>query len=162
MTSTQELRFEPAEEADITPITDIMVRAFDYYAHRHLGTPPKYPPGFTSGNWLREWFTTGIVYKILTNHTLIGTFIISRDLPKRHSNYLGPIFIDLPYRKQGIGSRTLEYIEFTFPAQRWHTMTPAWATQNARFYEKHGYTKTKETIDAQTRQLIYIYEKQMP
>ncbi|MDO8055890.1 MAG: hypothetical protein Q6361_03435 [Candidatus Hermodarchaeota archaeon] len=124
MTPAIEPRFELAEETDIILLTAIMVHSFDYYAHRYRGTPAKHPLGYSSGDWLREWLPTGTVFKILTNHTFTGGFIISLNLPKPYWNYLAPIFINLPYQNQTIGSSTLQCIERTFPAYRWQAMPP--------------------------------------
>jgi GNAT superfamily N-acetyltransferase len=159
MNPSSNLTFEPATEADIIPLAAIMVRAFDDDTRRHLGAPTDHPPGYESGDWLRDWLTKGIIYKIIQNQVIIGGFLIILNLPKPHWNYLGSIFVDLPYQNQAIGSQTLQFIEQTFPARRWQTMTQAWATRNHYFYEKNGYTKVKEVHDPNTDQLVYVYEK---
>lgn len=161
MTPSINLRFEPAEEEDITPLTAIMVRAFDDDSQRYLGAPNEHPPGYESGDWLRAWLTNGVLYKITQNNTILGGVLIMLSQPKPNWNYLGSIFVDLPYQNQGIGTQTLQFIEQKFPAQRWQTMTQAWAAHNHHFYEKNGYTKVKEFRDhtKDTLVLVYVYEK---
>jgi len=155
------LRFEPATEADVMPLTAVMVRAFDDDSQRYRGIPEPHPPGYETGEWLRDWLSKGIVYKIVKDVAVVGGFIIIPNVPKKSWNYLGSIFVDLPYQNQAIGSRTLQFIERTFPARTWQTMTQAWALRNHHFYEKNGYTKVKEFYDKKRNQTVYVYEKQM-
>ncbi|MFX0168112.1 MAG: GNAT family N-acetyltransferase [Candidatus Hodarchaeota archaeon] len=159
MTTFKDLAFEPASEADILPLTTVMIRAFDDDAQRNLGAPRDHPPGYESGAWLREWLSKGIVYKIVKNESIIGGFLILLNVPRKRWNYIGSIFVDLPFQNQAVGSRILQFIEHTFPADRWQTMTQAWAKRNHYFYEKNGYIKVKEFIDKTTEHRIYVYEK---
>jgi GNAT superfamily N-acetyltransferase len=159
--ASMNLCFEPATEVDIIPLTTVMVRAFDDDSQRFLGTSKDHPSGYETGEWLRDWLSKGIVYKILKDEDVIGGFIIIVNFPKENWNYLGSIFVDLPYQNQGIGSRTLQFIEHTFPAQEWQTMTQAWALRNHHFYEKNGYTKVKEFYDEKQDHAVYVYQKEM-
>lgn len=132
------LRFEPATEADIMPFPTVMVRVFDEDSRRYRGTPEPHPPGYETGAWLRDWLSKGIVHKIVKGEAVIGGFVIIPNVPKRNWNYLGSIFVDLPYQNQAIGNRALQFIERTFPARRWQTMTQARALRNHHFYEKNA------------------------
>jgi GNAT superfamily N-acetyltransferase len=156
------LRFEPATETDVMPLTVVMVRAFDDDSQRYRGTPEPHPPGYETGEWLRDWLSKGIVYKIVKDEDIIGGFIIIANLPKENWNHLASVFVDLPYQNQAIGSRTLQFIEHTSPARRWQTMTQAWALRNHHFYEKNGYTKVKEFYGEQRDHVVYVYQKEMP
>ncbi len=159
MSSSTDLAFSPASEADIFPLTTVMVRAFDADAQQRLGTPIDHPPSYETGAWLRDWLSKSIVYKIVKGESIIGGFIILPNFPQNHWNYIGSIFVDPPFQNQAIGSQALQFIEHTFPAQRWQTMTQAWATRNHYFYEKNGYTKVKEFYDQAAKQSVYVYEK---
>ena len=117
------------------------------------------PPGYDTGEWLRNLMQQNVCYKITKEGKIIGGFIVIIDFPKTGHNYLGSIFVDPAYQNQGVGSQTLKFIEQKFPAKKWQTMTQEWAILNHHFYEKHGYKKKKEFFDDKEGHMTYVYEK---
>jgi len=136
-----QLSFLLIEESDILSLTPVMTRAFDDDAQKHLGKRKGGPPGYDNGDFFRQWllpYQESVGYKILSDDVLIGGIIVWI-LPDGH-NILGTIFVDPEYQDQGVGRRTWQFIERTYPdAISWRLGTPAWATKNHYFYEKCGF-----------------------
>jgi GNAT superfamily N-acetyltransferase len=161
MTHSDELHFEKSNEADIPRLTAIMVQAFERDALQFRGTPMNQPPGYTTGEWLRELMRTTICYKIVKNNSIIGGFVVMEAVPKKGVNYLGSIFVDPTYQNQGVGSQCLRFIERKFPVKKWQTQTQDWATRNQHFYAKNGYQKVQEFYDKEEQHTVFVYEKEM-
>nr|MCU0480744.1 GNAT family N-acetyltransferase [Anaerolineae bacterium] len=66
--------------------------------------------------------------------------------------------IDPPYHGKGIGTLAMQFIETMHPATKWSLDTPIYATRNQHFYEKLGYIKVGETIEAGGL-VLFSYEK---
>jgi ribosomal protein S18 acetylase RimI-like enzyme len=158
METKVKLVFEDFTEEDIHELTEVMARAFDDDAQKHLGQEKGGPPGYDNGDFFREWLfgheeTDG--YKVMADGKAIGGMIVW--IFDHGKNSLGTIFVDPAYQDQGIGSQMWTFIEETYPkAKSWRLDTPNWATKNHHFYEhKCGFTKIDEVED------FYIYRKEM-
>jgi N-acetylglutamate synthase-like GNAT family acetyltransferase len=68
-------------------------------------------------------------------------------------NILGTVFVDPASQDQGVGTRTWQFIEATYPESRsWTLETPVWATKNHHFYEeKCGFHR----VDVQEDTVVY-------
>jgi GNAT superfamily N-acetyltransferase len=141
---TLALSFEPIVEADLPELTEVMTRAFDDDAQKHLGIDKGGPPGYDDGEFFRKWlfgYEQSIGYKIVSEGRVIGGLIVW-DLEDGH-NFLGTIFVDPAYQDRGVGTRAWRYVEETYPqAKSWRLGTPVWAVKNHHFYEhKCGFTR---------------------
>jgi GNAT superfamily N-acetyltransferase len=161
-----DLTFAEAAEKDIPELTKIMTRAFDDDAQKHLGLEKGGPEGYNNGDFFRTWllpYKESIGYKIVTEGKIIGCIIVW--ILETKENFLGTIFIDPEYQNQGVGTRTWQFIEKTYPDTRqWTLETPGWAVKNHYFYEqKCGFTKIKEKVEESSEHpgTLFIYQKVM-
>jgi hypothetical protein len=152
------LNFEIITEADIPKLTKVMTRSFDNDAQKHLNQEKGGPPGYDNGEFFQKWViqdkrSTG--YKIISNEQIVGGFLVW--ILESGENILGNIFIDPDYQDQGIGTRTWEFIETSYPnSNSWTLETPKWALKNHYFYEqKCGFRKINAREDS------FIYKKEM-
>jgi GNAT superfamily N-acetyltransferase len=154
-----EISFQLMADSDIPDLARVMKRAFDDDAQKHLGQESGGPPGYDNGDFFREWllpYQESIGYKILRGGILIGGIIVWI-LPDGH-NILGTIFVDPDYQDQGVGQRTWQYIERTYPETlSWRLGTPAWAIKNHHFYKKCGFmiVDSDPLIPSEEDSLIY-------
>ena len=144
-----QLTFEEITKEDIPILTNIMKRAFDDDAQKHLGIEEGGPPGYDNGDFFREWlfgYDESIGQKIIVDGQVIGGFIVW-DLEHKH-NILGTIFIDPDCQDKGIGTQAWDYIEASYPdAKSWTLDTPTWAIKNHHFYAKKCGFQRVETKD---------------
>ena len=158
------LTFEEATEADIPALTAVMTRAFDDEAQRHLGQERGGPPGYDDGEFFRKWLfgyeeSTG--FKIVAQGQVIGGIIVW--IFEHGENVLGTIFVDPAYQDRGVGTRTWEFIQATYPSARsWTLRTPAYAVKNHHVYEaKWGFTKIGEGEFEGPGGKAFIYKKEL-
>jgi GNAT superfamily N-acetyltransferase len=134
----QELSFEEISEADIPELTQVMTRAFDDDAQKHLGLERGGPEGYDNGDFFRNWlfgYKESVGYKVLRAGEVIGGIIVW-NLPEGH-NILGTIFVDPAHQDAGVGTRLWRFVEARYPETKsWRLATPPWATKNHHFYEK--------------------------
>jgi GNAT superfamily N-acetyltransferase len=158
------LSFEEITEADIPELTEVMTRAFDDDAQKHLGQERGGPPGYDNGDFFREWlfgYEQTVGYKVLVDGKTIGGIIVWI-LGEGH-NILGTIFVDPIFQDTGVGTRTWEFIEGTYPETKsWRLATPGWATKNHFFYEaKCGFHRVESDPIIGTLEEELIYRKEM-
>ena len=150
------IRFEKATPADAAALTEVQVRAFDDDTRRYPGVPAGGPPGYDDLGWQLDRMSRGHYFKIVEGETIVGGAIVFRVGPGHCE--LGRIWIDPAHQGRGIGGETLRFLEGAFPdASRWTLDTPAWATRNHSFYERHGYRKVREGPVGRT--VLWFYEK---
>ena len=139
------LTFERMSEADIPELAVVMKRAFDDDAQKYLGQPEGGPDGYDNGDFFRKWVfgdAGGVGWKILADGKIAGSFIVW--ILSDGNNILGNIFVDPSMQDFGIGTRTWEFIEATYPdSVSWQLDTPTWAKKNHHFYEKLGFVREK-------------------
>lgn len=158
-----DISFRLMEESDIPDLTQIMKRAFDDDAQKHLGQESGGPPGYDNGDFFRQWllpYEESVGYKVLVGDDLIGGIIVWI-LPKAH-NILGTIFVDPGFQDKGVGQRTWTYIEETHPdTKSWRLGTPTWAIKNHHFYEKCGFVRADEDPLIPSEEESIIYRKEI-
>ena len=161
MGDSGELSFLEMDEADIPALTPVMRRAFDDDAQKHLGQERGGPPGYDDGEFFRTWllpYKESVGFKILSGDRLIGGIIVWI-LPEA-DNILGTIFVDPSYQDQGVGTRTWEFIEATYPdTKSWRLATPEWATKNHHFYQKCGFARVESDPLIPPEEGATIYRK---
>ncbi|MHA2226989.1 MAG: GNAT family N-acetyltransferase [Candidatus Hodarchaeales archaeon] len=156
------LQYNIATEKDIPELTKIMTRTFDDDSQKYLDEPKGGPDGYDNGEFYQRWMieeeaSTG--YKIILNDKIIGAFIVF--IYESGKNVLGTMFIDPQYQNLGIGTRTWQFIEDTYPnANAWALDTPSWATRNHHFYEKKcGFKKVSEEDYGGFPGKMFTYQK---
>ena len=159
------LSFVEITEEDLPELTAVMTRAFDDDAQKHRGLEKGGPEGYDNGDFFRTWlfpYQESVGYKILSEDQIIGAIIVWI-LPEGH-NILGTIFIDPAYQDRGVGTRTWQFIEFTYPETKsWRLATPTWATKNHHFYQENcGFDRVEsDPIIGSPPEDASMYRKEM-
>lgn len=158
-----ELKYEKITEEDIPDLTQVMTRAFDDDAQKHLGVQKGGPEGYDNGKFFRKWlfpYEESEGYKILFEDQIIGGFIVW--ILEDGNNILGTIFVDPAWQDKGVGTQAWTFIEKTYPdAKSWTLGTPSYATKNHHFYEKCGFIKIREEEAPDHPGTSFIYQKMM-
>lgn len=137
MTERLEFAFEEVAATDVPELTRIMALAFaDDYRRCSASDQPALP-GYVNADFFHAW-PHGCIdcagYKITAAGTIIGGIVIW--MFDDGQNTLGMIFVDPAYQNYGVGSRTWQFIERTYPETRsWTLATPDWSIKNRYFYE---------------------------
>ena len=151
------------KEEDIPKLTEVMTRAFDDDAQKHLGKEKGGPEGYDNGEFFRQWlfgYQESVGYKIALGDEVIGGIIVWI-LPEGH-NILGTIFIDPQYQDRGIGEQTWRRIEQLYPGTKsWRLGTPVWAKKNHHFYPKCGFVEVASDLLIPAEEGVTIYYKEM-
>ena len=159
------LSFVEIVEEDLPELTEVMTRAFDDDAQKHRGLEKGGPEGYDNGDFFRTWlfpYQESVGYKILSKGQIIGGIIVWI-LPEG-DNILGTIFVDPAYQDRGVGTRTWQFIESTYPETKsWRLATPDWATKNHHFYAvKCGFSKVEsDPLIGSPPEDASIYRKEM-
>jgi predicted N-acetyltransferase YhbS len=150
----------PLEPGDVDALTAVMTRAFDDDARRHLGVPKGGPPGYDTGEFLREhgFDPRARAFAAVQSGALVGAIIV---FPREDGHHvLGCMFTDPGLQRRGIGSALFRHVETAFPARSWTLETPGFATSNHRFYaEKCGFRKVCEKDDPDGVGTMFVFEK---
>ena len=158
-----QIEFNKITEKDISKLTEVMKRAFDDDAQKHLGQERGGPEGYDDGEFFRQWlfgYQESVGYKIELENQVIGGIIVWI-LPEGH-NILGTIFIDPAFQDQGIGEQTWGQIEQLYPETKsWRLATPTWATKNHHFYQKCGFVQVESDPMIPPEEGITIYQKEL-
>ena len=154
------LRIVPVEPGDIDALTDVMTRAFDDDAQRHLGVERGGPPGYDTGEFLRRYgFDPGAgAFQAVLGGEPVGAVIAFPGDDGHH--VLGCIFSDPGVQRRGIGSALFRFVEARYPGRSWTLETPAFAESNHRFYtEKIGLLKVDERDDPGGAGRLFVFRK---
>ncbi len=158
-----ELKYEKITEEDIPDLTQVMTRAFDDDAQKHLGVQKGGPEGYDNGEFFRKWlfpYDDSEGYKILFEDQIIGGFIVW--ILEDGNSILGTIFVDPAWQDKGVGTQAWAFIEKMYPdAKSWTLGTPSYATKNHHFYEKCGFIKVREEEAPDHPGTSFIYRKMM-
>jgi GNAT superfamily N-acetyltransferase len=158
------LSFEEITESDIPALTEVMTRAFDDDAQKHLGVERGGPEGYDNGDFFRQWlfgYQQTVGYKIVSEGQVIGGIIVW--ILEGDHNVLGTIFVDPKHQDRGVGTQTWRFIEETYPETKsWRLVTPEWATKNHHFYEvKCGFQRVESDPIVGEEADGLIYRKEM-
>ena len=160
----QDLIFEALVEADIEILTPIMKRAFDEDTRIHLGRASGGPPGYDNGDFLRQFalHEQSTAYKISYEGNAIGAVILWIDT-HTHQNFLGNLFLDIPFENKGFGKKIWSFIEQEYPDTKvWRTETPIFSHRNHNFYvNKCGFQVVKIKNPKNLEEGSFILEKVM-
>ena len=159
------LSFVEIAEEDLPELTEVMTRSFDDDSRKHRGLERGGPEGYDNGDFFRTWlfpYQESVGYKILSKGQIIGGIIVWI-LPEG-DNILGTIFVDPAYQDRGVGTRTWQFIESTYPETKsWRLATPDWDTKNHHFYAvKCGFSKVEsDPLIGSPPEDASIYRKEM-
>jgi len=155
--------FEEILESDVQVLSEIMRRAFDEDAERHLGEKHGGPPGYDNGDFIRKWYFHEDVraFKILNDATVIGGVAVF--VYESGENFLGNVFIDPEWQDKGIGMTVWRFIEQKFPETKiWKTETPGYSKRNHHFYvNKCGFKIVRLENPKDKHGEVYKMEKYM-
>jgi len=150
----------PLQPGDVDTLTEVMTRAFDDDARRHLGVPKGGPPGYDTGEFLREYALDprARAFAAVLEGRPVGAIIV---FPREDGHHvLGGLFTDPDVQRRGIGAALFAHVEAAFPARSWTLETPGFATSNHRFYaEKCGFRKAGEREEPDGVGTMFVFEK---
>ncbi|MGD2105399.1 MAG: GNAT family N-acetyltransferase [Anaerolineae bacterium] len=158
-----ELTFDEVGEGDVPELTEVMTRAFDDDAQKHLGMERGGPEGYDNGEFFRKWlfgYQESAGYKASSSGQVVGGMIVW--ILPGGDNILGTIFVDPAYQDMGVGTRFWQFVEERYPDTRsWRLATPAWAIKNHYFYvTKCGFNRvdTDPILGSPEGELVYRKE----
>jgi predicted N-acetyltransferase YhbS len=154
------LRIVPLEPGDVDALTAVMTRAFDDDARRHLGVDKGGPPGYDTGEFLRQHGLSPDAHAFVAtlDGAPVGAVIVFPRPDGRH--VLGAMFTDPSVQRRGIGEALFRHVESAFPARSWTLETPGFAASNHRFYAgKCGFRKVRERDDPGGVGTMFVFEK---
>lgn len=138
-----------AQKAQIEELARISKAAFDTditVGAEETGGPPEYD----SVKWHNQMQKTGNLYAFLENNELIGGAVLFKDRKEPQVLYVGRIFVDPQYHRQGYGIELMKQIELLFPdVQILRLETPVWNVRTHAFYNKCGFRemfRDKESV----------------
>jgi ribosomal protein S18 acetylase RimI-like enzyme len=138
-----EITLEAAVEDDAELLARISKEAF--HSDVECGAPGEGgPPGYDSWEWQKAVMRSAAAYlKILVAGKVVGGLIVFDQGNGKY--YLGRMFVDPGYQRQGIGLRSVEMLFERYPeAKKWVLDTPAWNTRTRSFYERLGFIVVEE------------------
>lgn len=142
--------YRAAREDDLPALTDVMTRAFDDDARRHLGVEKGGPPGYDNGDFFRTWLFADLPtegYVILRDGVLVGGIIVW--VLEDDQLRLGCLFVDPSAQRLGIGTDAWRFLREAYPhARSWVLDTPTWSLSNHRFYEGCNFRQVGEDDDS--------------
>lgn len=163
METFEGLTFEPVTHDDVDALTQIMKRAFDEDARRHLGKESGGPPGYDNGDFIHRWYLNAgsRAYKVSKDGDLIGA--INLFINGNGEGFLGNIFVDPLHQDKGMGLTIWKFAEHSFPAVRkWRTDTPGFSKRNHNFYvNKCGFHVVRIDNPKDPMAESYVLEKIM-
>lgn len=151
---------DPLQRDDIAALTDVMTRAFDDDAQRHLGVERGGPPGYDDGTFLHEHALDprARAFTATLEGRPVGAIIVFPGDDGDH--VLGCMFTDPDAQRRGIGTALFAHVEAAFPARSWTLETPALAVSNHRFYaERCGFRRVAEREDPDGVGTMLVFEK---
>lgn len=159
-TAAGDLRIVPLLAGDVGALTEVMTRAFDDDARRHLGAPKGGPPGYDTGEFLREHGLDPRArsFVAVLDARPVGAIIV---FPRGDGHHvLGCMFTDPGVQRRGIGAALFRFVEDRFPARSWTLETPGFAASNHRFYaQKCGFAKVGERDDPSGVGTMFLFRK---
>ena len=138
----------PLQRDDVAALTEVMTRAFDDDAQRHLGVDKGGPPGYDTGEFLLRYAfdPRARAFTAILDARPVGAIIVFPGADGDH--VLGCMFTDPQVQRRGVGTALFAYVEEAFPARSWTLETPACATSNLRFYaQRCGFRQVRVRDD---------------
>ena len=133
-----------SKENEIERLTEISVAAFntDYL----VGCEPNDgPPDYDSIKWHQDMQKKGCLFAYEKDGDVIGGAVLFK---KNNVLYIGRIFIDPKYFRQGLGYSLMKDIEKLYEEVNFYRLdTPIFNIRTNALYQKLGYFETGRNID---------------
>lgn len=127
-----------AQSNEIDRITEISKAAFDtdiQVGNTELGGPPDYD----NIDFHRQMLKEKHLFSVYHDDQLIGGAIVFEH-KKEKVMYIGRIFIDPKFHRNGYGKQMMNMLEEEFKdCVYWRLETPEWNIRTNAFYKKLGY-----------------------
>ncbi len=136
------IHFARAIPNDAEALVNAEVAAFHHDTVLY-GVPLGGPPGYDNIETALQKLADHDYFEIVDDDKIIGGIVVM-NFGDGHF-HLDLIFIVPEYHNLGIGSRAMEFLMNTYPANKWTLDTPLWALRNQHFYEKFGFVNVKVT-----------------
>lgn len=137
------MKIAKANIKDIESIVEMSKRAFQTDINVG-GKEGDCPPDYDSIVWHIQMANEGHLFKAIFDNQLVGAAIMFLDENNKRL-YIGRIFVDSIYHRKGYGIKLMKSIELYFPHVKEIDLdTPSWNVRTNSFYQKIGYTITKE------------------
>lgn len=153
----------PLDPGHLDVLTEVMRRAFDDDAMRHLGAQRGGPPGYDTGEFLRRHGLDprAKAFEAHVDGRPVGAIIV---FPRPDGDHvLGCMFTDPDVQRRGVGAALFRHVEAAFPARSWTLETPGFAVSNHDFYGRTcGFQKIAERPDPDLGGPMFVYRKAYP
>lgn len=153
------LYFERAKMEDAQKLANAELLGYQEEIAMYQDIPGFVPPrGYGMIEEHEKHIQHSTYYKIMDDDNIIGGVIL---FDKGDEIYLYKIFLIPSLQNQGIGSKTIHFVENAlFGAKKWTLHTPYKSYRNHHFYEKFEYKKVGETQPSVVDGFcLYVYEK---
>lgn len=153
------IAYKKAEMTDAENLLRVQMRAFNDETRRFGPGRDGGPPGYDSLDFVKGMIQSSYFYhKILLDGTIIGGFNVKKVADGQYK--LDLFFIDPLFHNQGIGTKTLAFINTCFAdAKKWFVETPGYSVRNHHVYEKAGYKKVGESEREPDGFYLIYYER---
>lgn len=112
------------------------------------------PPLVETLEQLKEVFKTHAFFKVTIDGKIIGSV---RVLEENGTCHIGRLMVHPSFQKRGIGTQLLLEVEHKFAlCRRFELFTGDRSVGNIRLYEKLGYKRVKEGMQAGNVKLVYL------
>ena len=137
------MRLEKAKQEKIKEIVEISKRAFDSDVLVG-GAENDGPPDYDSIEWHEKMLEENHLFQAMEEDVIVGGAILFLD-ETRTKLFIGRIFIDDKYHRNGYGKALMASIEKMSPkVKKVHLDTPTWNVRTNSFYKNLGYIKEKQ------------------
>ena len=136
-------KVDPKQTDSIAELVRISKEAFD--TDISVGAQePGGPPDYDSVEWHVQMAKEGHLFKATVEENIVGGALLFFDEQKQWL-YVGRIFIDSRYHRQGYGAELTELVESVYPdAKAVFLDTPLWNVRTNAFYQRLDYQKYKQ------------------
>ena len=126
---------QKSKDSDVEELTRISTKAFDTDAL--VGGPENDgPPGYNSEEWHMKMIEENHLYTYLSDeNTIVGGAVLFG----KEELYVGRIFIDPKFFRQGYGLALMNAIERMFDSKTIKLDTSLWNKRTNQFYKKCGF-----------------------
>lgn len=139
------IQLEKAKIEQIDELVRMSKEAFDSdieIGAKSAGGPPEYD----NTNWHIQMMREGHLLAAIESDQLVGGAIVF--ITKENELYIGRIFIDPKYHRNGYGIELMKKIEESYHHYGSYNLdTPTWNVRTNTFYQKLGYTQVSRDKD---------------
>lgn len=136
------------DASHVRDLTAMMTASFDDSARRNTGRARGGPPGYDTGEFLREWAVGNpSAWQAADGDRVVGVVVVFPGADGHHR--LGCLFIDPEAQRRGYGGKMWDLVWDRFPqAVTWTLDTPESEVSNHVFYERRCGFVLAEQVEA--------------